>query len=172
MHGGLEYPPTPTGWLHHRHRLHLLRPTSSAYLSTPRILHLQGGVTLKMLPVLNYPVALSLSLSPCPSVLVSLAFSPPRCISPTLRSSLRSSLNSLSFFFYFLARRHYHFSKATTTISEIRTTMTTPSSSFRRTRRSAEGRIVRECERRRSRKCGRKTRAGAVKSKDSVRECK
>lgn len=63
LHGGLEYPPTPTGWLHHRHRLHLLRPTSSAYLSTPRILHLQGGVTLKTLPVLNYPVALSFSLS-------------------------------------------------------------------------------------------------------------
>lgn len=34
-----------------------------AYLSAPRILHLQGGVTLKTLPVLNYPVPLSLFLS-------------------------------------------------------------------------------------------------------------
>lgn len=34
-----------------------------AYLSTPRILHLQGGVTLKTLPVLNYPVPLSSSFS-------------------------------------------------------------------------------------------------------------
>lgn len=32
-----------------------------AYLSTLRILHLQGGVTLKTLPVLDYPVPLSLS---------------------------------------------------------------------------------------------------------------
>lgn len=37
----------------------------SAYLSMPRILHLQGGVTLKTLPVLNYPVLLSPSLSLC-----------------------------------------------------------------------------------------------------------
>lgn len=60
LHGGFEYRPTPTGWLHHRHRLHLLRPTSC--LSTPRILHLQGGVTFKTLPVLDYPMPLSLSL--------------------------------------------------------------------------------------------------------------
>lgn len=59
LHGGFEYRPTPTGWLHHRHRLHLLRPTSC--LSTPRILHLQGGVTFKTLPVLDYPMPLSLS---------------------------------------------------------------------------------------------------------------
>lgn len=34
-----------------------------AYLSSTRILHLQGGVTLKTLPVLNYSVPLSFSLS-------------------------------------------------------------------------------------------------------------
>lgn len=48
-----------------------------AYLSTPRILHLQGGVTLKTLPVLDYPVSLSPSFllssshsffPPCPSL--------------------------------------------------------------------------------------------------------
>lgn len=33
------------------------------YLSSTRILHLQGGVTLKTLPVLNYSVPLSFSLS-------------------------------------------------------------------------------------------------------------
>lgn len=45
------------------HRLAAPSPSSPpsslpppAYLSTPRILHLQGGVTLKTLPVLNYPV--------------------------------------------------------------------------------------------------------------------
>lgn len=48
-----------------------------AYLSTPRILHLQGGVTLKTLPVLDYPVPLSLSLSPSFPLSLSHSFFPP-----------------------------------------------------------------------------------------------
>lgn len=72
-----------------------------AYLSTPRILHLQGGVTLKTLPVLNYPVPLS------PSFSLSLThfFHPaPRYILPTLlqflsalSTGLLSSLKSAQF---------------------------------------------------------------------------
>lgn len=86
LHGGLEYRPTPTGWLHHRHRLHLLRPTFCLPICTPRILHLQGGVTLKTLPVLNYPVPPSLSPSLSsfpPSVLFCLP--PVRFFYPFLR---------------------------------------------------------------------------------------
>lgn len=45
-------------------------PPPPIYLSTPRILHLQGGVTLKTLPVLNYPMPLFLS----PPLLTSLTF--------------------------------------------------------------------------------------------------
>lgn len=56
-----------------------------AYLSTPRILHLQGGVTLKTLPVLDYPVPLSLSLSFFSFVFLSLIFS---TLSPSLHPSL------------------------------------------------------------------------------------
>lgn len=55
-----------------------------AYLSTPRILHLQGGVTLKTLPVLNYPVPLSPSFPLSPSLTHFFFHSAPRYILPTL----------------------------------------------------------------------------------------
>lgn len=68
-----------------------------AYLSTPRILHLQGGVTLKTLPVLNYPVPRSLPpsfpLFLSPSVSLSLTFS---TLSHSLYSSLTDYYSSLS----------------------------------------------------------------------------
>lgn len=61
-----------------------------AYLSTPRILHLQGGVTLKTLPVLDYPVPLSPSFPLSPSH----SFFPP-CPSlyPSYTSTILSALS-------------------------------------------------------------------------------
>ena len=55
LHGGLEYLPmlpTPTSTKTSTFFFPHLIPTYP-----PRILHLQGGVTLKTLPVLNYPYA-------------------------------------------------------------------------------------------------------------------
>lgn len=57
-------------------------------LSSTRILHLQGGVTLKTLPVLNYSVPLSFSLSS--------SFSP----SPSSSSSTTSFYSSCFFCFF------------------------------------------------------------------------
>ena len=54
LHGGLEYLPTPTDWLHHRHRLHLLCPTSylpilDAYPAPSGWRHAQDASGIKLL---------------------------------------------------------------------------------------------------------------------------
>lgn len=74
LHGGLEYRPTPTGWLHHRHRLHLLRPTSclpihAAYPAPSGWRHAQdaSGVKLPRASFSLFPlVSLSLTFSTLP----------------------------------------------------------------------------------------------------------
>lgn len=77
-------------------------------LSSTRILHLQGGVTLKTLPVLNYSVPLSFSLSSSSSTSFYPSFSasslrqtssPPSRFSPHL-SVFVSILPSLVFIFF------------------------------------------------------------------------
>lgn len=84
-------------------------------LSSTRILHLQGGVTLKTLPVLNYSVPLSFSLSSSSSSSTSFypsfsasslrqTSSPPSRFSPHL-SVFVSILPSLVFVLFFLLLR-------------------------------------------------------------------
>lgn len=66
------------------------------YLSATRILHLQGGVTLKTLPVLNYPVPLSLPLFPFSALSSSrLLF---LCLSAPVRCSSYASASLYSLF--------------------------------------------------------------------------
>lgn len=91
LHGGLEYRPTPTGWLHHRRRLHLLRPTfclpiHAAYPAPSGWRHAQDASGVKL------PRA-SLSLSLFSSV--SLTFSTPPPLHPSYDASLRFSVDGI-----------------------------------------------------------------------------
>lgn len=66
LHGGLEYRPTPTGWLHHRRRLHLLRPTfylpiHAAYPAPSGWRHAQDASGVK-LPRASLPLSLCFPL--------------------------------------------------------------------------------------------------------------
>lgn len=93
LHGGLEYRPTPTGWLHHRRRLHLLRPTfclpiHAAYPAPSGWRHAQDASGVKL------PRA-SLSLFLFPSV--SLTFSTPPPLYPSYLSLLFSIGGIISF---------------------------------------------------------------------------
>lgn len=64
-----------------------------AYLSTLRILHLQGGVTLKTLPVLDYPVPLSLSPPSFPLSSSHSFFPPYPSLHPSYTSTILSTLS-------------------------------------------------------------------------------
>lgn len=68
------------------------------YLSATRILHLQGGVTLKTLPVLNYPVPLSLPLSLFPFSTLSSSCLLFLCLSAPVRCSSYASASLYSLF--------------------------------------------------------------------------
>ena len=98
LHGGLEYRPTPTGWLHHRHRLHLLRPTSclpihAAYPAPSGWRHAQdaSGVKLPRTSLSSsFPSFLSHSLFLfCPSLYPSYTFTILSVLTTGLSSSLK-----------------------------------------------------------------------------------